>query len=135
MRFEVLAKLYGVTLLAFLVIDFAWLGVVARGFYRDRLGPLMRPSVAWGPAVLFYLLFVGGLLFFAVGPVLGRGSLGVAMLRGGFFGLVAYATYDLTNLATIDGFPTAVAVVDMLWGFVLAAIVAGVAYLVAPRLA
>ena len=125
------AKLYLATLLVFLAIDAIWLGVVAKGFYQRHLGELLRPDVRWGAALLFYLIFIGGILLFAVLPALERGSARHAMLLGGLFGMIAYATYDLTNLATLKGFPPIVAAVDMLWGFVLTGIVAGAGYKIA----
>lgn len=124
---------YGVSLLTFLVVDFTWLGLVARGFYRDQLGDLLAPDVRWAPAIIFYLAYVGAVLLFAVSPALERASLGRAVLLGGLFGMVAYATYDLTNLATLRGFPATVAAVDIAWGGVLTASVATVGYLVAAR--
>jgi uncharacterized membrane protein len=126
-------RTYAVTLAAFLVLDFLWLGLVARGFYRSQLGNLLASDVRWLPAIFFYMLFVAATVVFAVMPAVSRGSLGRAVLLGGFFGVVAYATYDLTNLATMRGFPVAVAVVDMAWGGVLTASVATVGYLVASR--
>ena len=128
-----LLQTYAVLLLAFLALDFTWLGLVARGFYKDQLGQLLAPDVRWVPAILFYMLYVGAVLVFAVLPAVERGSLGRAVLLGGFFGVVAYATYDLTNLATLRGFPTTVAAVDMVWGGVLTATVATVGYLFAAR--
>ena len=128
-----LLQTYAVSLLAFLALDFTWLGLVARGFYKEQLGQLLAPDVRWVPAILFYMLYVGAVLVFAVLPAVERGSLGRAVLLGGFFGVVAYATYDLTNLATLRGFPTTVAAVDMVWGGVLTATVATVGYLFAAR--
>jgi len=128
-----LLQTYAVSLLAFLVLDFTWLGLVARGFYKDQLGHLLAPDVRWLPAILFYMLYVVAVLVFAVLPAVERGSLGRAVVLGGFFGVVAYATYDLTNLATLRGFPTTVAAVDMVWGGVLTATVATVGYLFAAR--
>jgi uncharacterized membrane protein len=124
---------YGVSLLAFLALDALWLGLVARGFYRDQLGPLLTPDVRWGAAMLFYLIFVAGVLVFAVLPAVERGSVGRAILLGGFFGVVTYAAYDLTNLATLRDFPPVVAAVDMVWGGVLTATVAAIGYLFAAR--
>lgn len=124
---------YFVSLLTFLVIDLVWLGIVARGFYREHLGELLAPDVRWLPAILFYMMYVAAVLFFAVAPALERMSLGRAILLGGFFGMIAYATYDLTNLATLRGFPTTVAVVDIAWGFILTASVAAAGYLFAAR--
>jgi len=128
-----LIQTYIASLASFLLLDFIWLGFVARGFYRDQLGDLMAAEVRWLPAVGFYLLFVGAVMVFAVLPAVARGSLLRAVMLGGFFGVVAYATYDLTNLATLRGFPTIVAAVDMAWGGILTASVATVGYLVASR--
>lgn len=124
---------YGVSLLTFLALDALWLGLVARGFYRDQLGTLLTPDVRWGAALLFYLIFVAGVVMFAILPAVERGSIGRAILLGGFFGVVTYAAYDLTNLATLRDFPTVVAVVDMVWGGVLTSTVATVGYLFAAR--
>jgi len=126
-------KLYAVAFVSFMVIDLVWLGVVARSFYRTELGHLMRPNVNWTAAVLFYLIFVAGIVVFAVLPAIGRESLGQALVLGAFFGLVTYAAYDLTNLATLEGFPVRMAAVDMLWGMILCAAVSGVTYLASTR--
>ncbi|MGD2155027.1 MAG: DUF2177 family protein [Gemmatimonadales bacterium] len=131
MRTALLVQTYAVSLAAFLILDFAWLGLIARGFYRQQLGHLLSPDVRWSAAVVFYLIFVAGVVVFAVLPAVERGSLGRALLLGGFFGLVAYAAYDLTNLATLRDFPTLVAVVDVVWGTVLTAAVAALGYLFA----
>ena len=122
---------YLATLAAFLAIDLTWLGIVARGFYRSQLGFLLSPNPNWSAAILFYLIFVAGLVYFAVLPGASAGSLGQALLRGALFGLIAYATYDLTNLATVKDWPLAITVVDMLWGTVLATAVSYVGFLAA----
>ncbi len=122
-------KLYVLALVSFLAIDMVWLTVVARGFYRKQLGVLLSDQPNWWAAISFYLLFVGGLLVFAVVPALQAGSLRTALLLGSFFGLVAYATYDLTNLATVTNWPWLLTLVDMAWGLVLAASVSGIGYL------
>jgi uncharacterized membrane protein len=112
-------KLYLVTLVAFLAIDMVWLGVVARTLYRKHLGFLMAPSPNWLAAILFYLLFIVGILVFAVVPGLEDNSLKTTLLRAALFGLVTYATYDLTNLATVKDWPVLITVVDLAWGTVL----------------
>ena len=124
---------YAVSLVVFLALDLAWLGWIARGFYRAQLGDLLSPQVRWGAAILFYLLFVAAVVVFAVMPALERASLTRAIVSGGFFGLVAYAAYDLTNLATLRGFPAVIAVVDMTWGTLLTAATAAAGYLFAAR--
>lgn len=131
---SLLAKLYLPTLVVFLVLDALWLGVVARGFYREQLGDLMRPDIRWGAALAFYLLFIVAVLVFVVQPALAAGSLGRAVGLGAFFGLVTYATYDLTNLAVLRGFSTTVALVDMAWGATLTACTAGAGYLIGKKL-
>ena len=133
MRTALVLQTYVVSLVTFLLLDFAWLGWIARGFYRQQLGDLLSPDVRWGAAIVFYLLFVAGVIVFAVMPAVERSSLVRALTLGGFFGLVTYATYDLTNLATLRGFPTAVVFVDMTWGCVLSAVVTTVGYLFATR--
>jgi len=128
-------KLYLLTLVAFFAIDMVWLGLVARGFYRKHLGFLLAPNPNWAAAILFYLLFVVGLLVFAVVPGLRAGSLGKALLLGALFGLLTYATYDLTNLATIKDWPLVITVVDMVWGVILASLVTCSGFLIGQWLA
>ena len=112
-------KLYLVTFSAFIVIDMVWLGLVARTFYQKHLGFIMAPSPNWIAAIIFYLLFIAGLLFFVVLPGLKDDSLKTSLLRAAMFGLITYGTYDLTNLATVKDWPVLVTVVDMIWGMVL----------------
>ncbi len=116
-------KLYFITLIAFLAIDSLWLGLVAPSFYRSQIGHLMRDSPNFLAAGLFYLLFVYGMVFFAVEPGVRGHSLWQAALRGALFGLVTYATYDLTNHATLTDWPVLMTVVDMAWGTFLSAAV------------
>lgn len=127
-------KLYGVALITFFAMDLLWLGVVARGFYQTHMGHLMKPSVNWAAAVTFYLLFLVGLVVLVVLPAVERESLAHAVLLGALFGLVTYAAYDLTNLATLDGFPLKVALVDLVWGAVLCATVSAITFLASTRL-
>lgn len=118
MSFKSLLILYVMALAVFFVIDMIWLGLVARNFYRDQLGSLLSPKVNWTAAVLFYLLFIFGLLVFVIEPGFSQ-SLTSVLLKGGLFGLIAYATYDLTNLATLKDWSLKVTVVDLIWGTVL----------------
>ncbi len=124
----VFLKLYGVALPTFLLIDLVWLGVVARGFYRSRLGHLMRPDVNWSAALAFYALFVAGLVVLAVWPAVERESFPRAVFLGGLVGLISYAAYDLTNLATLRDFPLTLALVDLCWGTVLCGAVSAVTF-------
>lgn len=116
---------YLVALAIFLAFDAAWLGIVARGFYASRMGDLMAPQPRWGMAALFYLLFVAGLVYFAISQHLATGDWRAAALNGALFGFFCYLTYDATNLAVIRGFDTVLAVVDTVWGTILGGVVAG----------
>jgi uncharacterized membrane protein len=127
-------KLYALTVPVFFAIDILWLGVIARGFYRRNLKFILSPDVNWIAAVVFYLIYIAGIIFFAVRPSLVSGSLSEAALLGGLFGFFTYATYDLTNMATIKDWPLKIAVVDILWGTCLCALVAGLSFLIARRL-
>lgn len=123
-------KLYLATFLAFFVIDMVWLGLVARTFYQKHLGFLMASPPNWPAAFVFYLLFILGILFFVVVPGLKEDSLQATLLRAALFGLITYATYDLTNLATIRDWPVIVTVVDMAWGVTLSVSVSFVSFTV-----
>ena len=134
MSLSVFLKLYAVAFVTFLAIDLLWLGVVARSFYREQLGPLMRANVNWAAAFAFYLVFVLGIVILVVWPAVERQSLSRALAMGALFGLVTYAAYDLTNLATLEGFPLQMVFVDLAWGMVLCTSISGVTYLAATRI-
>ena len=127
-------KLYLVSLAAFFAIDLVWLGLVARTFYQQQLGFLMAPNPNWFVAIIFYLLFVAGILVFVVLPGLGANALKTTLIRAALFGLITYATYDLTNLATLKDWPTLVSVVDMIWGTVLSVLVSLISFAAGKRL-
>ncbi|MEJ0068286.1 MAG: DUF2177 family protein [Pseudomonadota bacterium] len=118
---------YGVALGTIVVLDGLWLGLVAKRLYQDALGGLMAEQVNWVAAAAFYLLYPVGLVVFVIRPELDGNGYQSALLRGAFFGLIAYATYDLTNLATLKGFPVKIALLDMLWGAVVSAAASGAA--------
>jgi len=122
-------KLYLATFIAFLAIDMIWLGLVARTFYQKYLGFLMAPKPNWLAAIIFYLLFIVGILLFVVVPGLKANSLKITVLYGMFFGLITYATYDLTNLATISNWPLLVTVIDIIWGMVLSMAVSAISFM------
>jgi uncharacterized membrane protein len=121
-------KLYGTTAVTFLAIDLVWIGVVADGFYQRHIGHLLDGGVRWRAAILFYLIYVAGLLVFAVLPAIEAQSLSKALMLGGFLGLFAYATFDLTCMALFRDFPGIVVGVDMIWGTVLSASVTAIVY-------
>ena len=122
------------TVVAMLVLDGLWLGLVARGFYRRHLGFLITDQVNWAAAGAFYVLYAIGLTVFVVLPGIDSGSVGAAVWRGALFGLVAYATYDLTNQATVRSWPTIVTAVDLGWGTLLSAAVGAIATFAVLRL-
>jgi uncharacterized membrane protein len=113
------AKHYLITLVVFVILDGVWLGLIARRLYQAQIGFLMAERPKWAAAGIFYLLFVVGLVVFCVSPGVREGDLGQAAWRAALFGLITYATYDLTNLATVEGWPLAVTVIDLVWGTVL----------------
>ena len=124
---------YAVAAAVFLVLDLAWLGLVAQGLYDHYLGDLLADEPNVAAAVLFYAIFLAGLVYFVIAPAVDEGSWRSALFRGAAFGLVAYATWDLTSLAVIEGFPAAIVPIDMAWGAVLAATVSTVTFLVVRR--
>ncbi len=121
-------KLYLLTVPVFFAVDLLWLGVLARDFYRDSLGHLLSPAVYWPAAIVFYLLYILGILYFAVAPALAQGSLWRAIINGLLFGFFTYVTYELTNLATLPDWPMKVVLVDTAWGMALCTSVAGLSY-------
>lgn len=127
-------KLYAIALPVFFVIDMIWLGLVATNFYRGQIGSLMKTDINWTAAIIFYLLFIVGLVFFVITPAVEKGSWTYALLVGAFFGFITYATYDLTNLATLKDWPLLVTIVDLVWGAVLAASVSTVTYFIAHKI-
>lgn len=122
-----LIYIYLLTIPAFFLIDMLWLGLIANKFYQSQLGHLLGP-VNWPAAIIFYLLYIVGIIIFAVHPALIAGSFGKAVLYGALFGFFAYATYDFTNLATVKDWPLLVTFVDILWGTVLTSSVAAASY-------
>jgi uncharacterized membrane protein len=122
-----LMKAYLAVALPVLIADALWLGLIAKRFYRDALGPLMAKPVKILPAALFYLGYPLGLAIFAVVPATGIGH---AAMLGGLFGLFCYGTYDLVNHATLEGWPLRLTLVDMAWGTALSAMASAVATIV-----
>lgn len=116
------------TLIVFLGIDFVWLSFVARKFYFERLGPLLLDQPNLGIAAFFYLFYVMGIVHLAIIPALKDGNAMVAVVNAAVFGVLAYATYDITNMATLKGWSWEVAVVDIVWGGVLSAVSAYAGY-------
>lgn len=127
-------KLFAIALPVFFAIDMVWLGLVAKDFYRAQIGTLMKSEVNWTAAIIFYLIFIAGLVVFVISPAMEKGSWTHALLFGVLFGLVCYATYDLTNLAVAKDWPLLVTIVDLAWGAALAASVSTTTYFIASKI-
>jgi uncharacterized membrane protein len=110
---------YVVTLPVFVAIDFVWLSIMATTLYRPVMGDMLIADFRLAPAFAFYLIYVAGLTFLAIRPGLKKGSPGSAALHGTIVGLTAYATYDLTNQATLRDWSTALTLADLAWGSIL----------------
>ena len=119
-----------VALLVFAAIDVFWLGIVANKVYNKYIGKLLLVKFKAIPAIIFYLIYIAGLVVFALQPALEAKSLSEAILRGAFFGFVAYATYDLTNLATLKGWSRTLTYIYLAWGTVLTCAVVTISYLI-----
>lgn len=130
MSFSLLLKSYLLTTLVFFAIDILWLGVIAKGFYNKHLRSFLAPRVNWTAAIVFYLLFIVGIFYFAIVPAVEEGSLNKAMIDGALFGFFTYATYDLTNLATLRKWPIKIVIVDIIWGVILTFSVSSAGYFI-----
>jgi uncharacterized membrane protein len=130
MTFMHYAQIYAVSVPVFFAIDMLWLGLIATTFYQKHLGYLLGP-VKWPVAIGFYLIFLVGLLIFAIAPAISANSLKTALVLGALFGFFTYATYDFTNWATVRDWPAIVVFVDILWGTILSASVASITYWIA----
>lgn len=111
------------------LLDYIWLGYIGRSIYFDNMGKILLDKPNMVPALVFYLIYVVGVVVFVVNPALAKNSLGYALGMGALFGFVAYATYDLTNLATMKSFSVKVAMIDLVWGACITAAMAGAAFL------
>ena len=125
---------YGVAALVMLALDAVWLTIMANSFYRPLLGEIMLDGFRPAPAVVFYVLYVGGITVFALHPAFASGQWTTAAVHGALFGFFAYATYDLTNQATLKSWSMLVTLVDMAWGCFLTAVAATAGYLAASAL-
>ena len=134
MRMPAQLKLYLALVPVFFAVDMLWLGVIAADFYQQQIGQLLSPQVDWAAALLFYLLFIVGIQYFAVRPGLAAGRLSVAAGNGALFGFFTYMTYELTNRATLPDWPLVMVLADTLWGVVLCTLVASAGWWIGRRL-
>jgi uncharacterized membrane protein len=121
-------KLYGLAFVVFFAIDLFWLGVVAKNLYQKQIGHLLKADVNWVAAIVFYLLFIAGLVFFVLLPNAVDSNVWKVLLTGAAFGFITYATYDLTNLATLKDWPLQITIIDLAWGTFLGASTSALAY-------
>lgn len=119
-------KRFLVTALVFLLIDIVWLAFISPKLYKANIGHLMSDKVNFIAAGVFYLLYVGALLYFVIDPAIADGSVWQGIWRGAFLGLVMYATYDLTNLATLKDWPLKITIIDLIWGTFITSATSGI---------
>ena len=124
---KMLVVAFAVTAVVFLILDAIWLGLISRNLYQREIGELLLPKPKLGAAAVFYVIYIVGLVYFCVAPGVAGQSALRGLLNGAMFGIVAYATYDLTNLATLKGWSTTLVFIDIAWGAVASAIASAVA--------
>ncbi len=127
-------KLCAVALPLFIALDLTWIGFVAKNLYQNQIGFLLKTQVNWPAVVSFYLVYITGLVFFVIHPSIQKNSWSMALLHGALFGLVTYATYDLTNLATTKNWPLPITLIDLAWGTFIAATVSVLTVLIAQKI-
>jgi uncharacterized membrane protein len=122
--------LFIIAFLVFFIVDLLWLGLFAKTIYQSLLKPLLAPKTNWIAAVVFYVLYIVFLVVFVIHPAVLKADILYALQYGAMFGFITYATYDLTNLATLKGWPFKIVWIDMLWGTVLGASVSTITYFI-----
>lgn len=123
-------KVFLIALIIFLILDFIWLGLVAKNLYQNEIGTLLKTKFNFVAAFIFYIIFVIALTIFVIIPAITNNSLKEVILLGALFGLVTYATYDLTNFATLEGFTIKIVIIDLLWGTTLGTLTSTLTYLI-----
>jgi len=123
-------KTFFIAFAVFLGIDLLWLTVIAQKFYKAQIGHLMADKAKLLPAAIFYVLFIAAMVYFVIAPALEHQNLSRLILSAAIFGLVTYATYDLTNMATLKDWPVLVTVVDLAWGTFISLAVSVITYLI-----
>ena len=130
MTFPKIIFSYLLTTIVFFAIDMVWLGFIAKDIYRKYLGSLLSDKVNWSAAIIFYLIYIVGIFIFVINPAIEKQTVWRAIVLGAFFGLISYATYDLTNLSTIKGWPLTITLIDLAWGMVISTITATITVLI-----
>jgi len=124
---------FSISLMVFFAIDMLWLGLIAKDLYRRHIGHLMADQVRWSAALLFYALYLIALQYFVIQPALHSSDPLQALINGALLGLLCYATYDLTNLATLKNWPVSLSIIDMVWGTVLTGLTCWLTTLISLR--
>jgi uncharacterized membrane protein len=125
---------YFIALLSFFAIDMVWLGVISKNYYKQKLGFILSPDPNWAAAIIFYLLFIAGIIYFAINPGLKANDWQVALVNGALLGAMCYATYDLTNMATIAKWLIEIVIIDIIWGMVLTGSVSVITYFAVEKI-
>jgi len=125
---------YLIATIVFFGLDMAWLGFVAKNFYRSRLSFILSENVNWPAAIVFYFIYIAGIYYFAIHPSILMCNWQVAAVNGALLGFLCYATYDLTNMATIANWPISIVIVDIIWGTALTSSVAVATYFISNYL-
>lgn len=123
-------KIYIMTFIIFIGVDLIWLGLLAKDFYRDQLADFLRAKYNMKAAILFYVVYIAGIIFFVLDRAIDLGSWQYALFGGMFYGLITYATYGLTNYSTIKNWPLKLSIVDIAWGTILGGLTSYISYLV-----
>lgn len=126
-------SLFVLTMVIFFAIDMVWIGGIARNFYREKLNFVFTGEVNWIAAIVFYLIYIIGILYFVIIPGFTHHDWKTVLFNGAFLGFLCYCTYDLTNMATIKQWPLIVVIVDIIWGTILTGSVAVISYLLASK--
>jgi len=122
-----------ITSVIFFAIDMVWLGLIAKNYYQEKIGFLMADKVNWVAALVFYVMYIGGILYFVILPSIDNGNWQTALLKGAILGMLCYGTYDLTNMATLKNWPYQLVIIDILWGAFLTGATATIAYLLSIK--
>jgi uncharacterized membrane protein len=125
---------YLLTAVVFFAIDLTWLGLIAKNLYRKYLGGFLSDTVNWTAAFVFYALFIIGIFIFSILPAVEKNSFSHAVIMGGLFGFFTYATYDLTNLATLKNWPLTIVYIDIIWGSIFTGLVAAAGYWITKKI-
>lgn len=126
--------IYAIALVIFFAIDIIWLGFIAKNLYREKLGFILSDKVNWVAAIVFYMIYIAGIIYFAILPGVASGDVVTALIKGALLGGLCYATYDLTNMATIAKWPLIITVIDIIWGAFLTGSVAALTALIYNKL-